>query len=59
MMLILALTKENELVLEVSLNGQSLYNAAQQRRRFWLYVFNACTAQLQLYFEQGLQTCMF
>lgn len=42
----LALTEEFDLVLKLSLNGQSLQNAAQESTWFWFYVINASMTQV-------------
>lgn len=42
----LALTEEFDLVLKLSLNGQSLQNAAQESTWFGFYVLNASMTQV-------------
>ena len=54
---LVVLTEEFDLVLKVSLDGQSLQDAAQQSRWFGFTLFTAGVAQLQLNLQEGLQTC--
>lgn len=52
--MLLVLTEEFDLVLKVSLDGQSLQDTAQQGRWFGFTVFTASAAQFQLHLQEGL-----
>lgn len=51
------LTEKFDLVLKVSLDGQSLEDAAEQIRWFLLLILAASMAEVQLDFQEGLQIC--
>lgn len=51
------LTEELHLVLQVSLDGQSLQDRAQQSCWFRLKVLTASVAQVKLHLQEGLETC--
>ena len=55
--MLLALTEEFDLVLKVSLDGESLQDAAQQSRWFGFIALTASMAQLQLGLQEGLHNC--
>lgn len=54
---LLVLTEEFDLVLKVSLDGQSLQYAAQKSRWLRFTVLNETFAQVQLHLQEGIQTC--